>query len=165
MADMIKIELPADIDAVRRRFEAMVTKEPSGCWIWTGSRDYRGYGRFRWNTPRSVLRAHRAAYALYVAVPDTAAVVCHRCDNPACVNPEHLFLGTFRDNTRDMFAKDRWVKPRPPRGERNANSHLTEDDVRAIRADKRTYEQIGADYRMSKGGISHIKSRRVWTHI
>lgn len=153
-----------DLADVRRRFEAKIAKS-DGCWLWQGSLDHRGYGRFRWNWPRSVLRAHRAAYALYVCLPAMDTLICHSCDNPACVRPDHLFAGSAKDNTADMIGKGRWVRPNFAKGERSGRTKLTAADVLAIRADSRSYKQIAAAYGISKGGVSHIRARRVWAHI
>ena len=77
------------------------------CWVWTAYLDPRGYGRFM-RTWRSVVQAHRYSWELaHGPIGDPALFVCHRCDNPKCVRPEHLFLGTAKDNTADMIAKGR----------------------------------------------------------
>jgi hypothetical protein len=86
------------------RFWAKVSKG-DGCWIWTGSRNPKGYGRL--NTGNRVRLAHAISWELsHGAVPDGLWVL-HRCDNPPCVRPDHLWLGTAADNTADMVAKGR----------------------------------------------------------
>lgn len=91
------------------RFEQHVDKSGE-CWIWTGPISPSGYGRASRGTKK--LRAHRAAYELYVGPITDGLHVLHKCDNPACVNPAHLFLGTHLDNMRDMEAKGRakWIQ-------------------------------------------------------
>lgn len=97
---------PADI---AERFWARVDRRSEDeCWEWSGHRDQRGYGRGGTNKAGGYL-AHRMAYMLHagVALPDST-LVCHRCDNPPCCNPAHLFTGTHKDNAVDMAAKGRW---------------------------------------------------------
>lgn len=81
----------------------------SQCWEWTGATDPNGYGRLAWND--RLWLAHRVSYTQHVGpIPDGISV-CHRCDNPPCCNPAHLFLGTHADNVRDMWAKGRGKTP------------------------------------------------------
>jgi len=77
-----------------------------GCWLWTGATMWKGYGAIGYFG--KVLRAHRVAWELCVGPIPRGRQVLHHCDNPACVRPNHLFLGTARDNSRDMSAKGRW---------------------------------------------------------
>lgn len=93
------------------RFESLyVPVTETGCWLWIGCSTTKGYGEFYWKRPghhRTVF-AHRASYAIrHGASPPAGMLVCHKCDTPSCVNPDHLFLGTALDNTRDMFSKGR----------------------------------------------------------
>jgi hypothetical protein len=86
--------------------------------------------------------------------------VLHRCDNPPCINPDHLFLGTHRDNMKDRDKKKRAVK-----GERHASAKLTAQQVRAIRLDQREQEVIAAEYGISQTSVSAVKRRRLWRHV
>jgi hypothetical protein len=88
-------------------------------------------------------------------------MVCHRCDNPRCCNPDHLFLGSAKDNKADCVAKGRHVK-----GEGLYwKAKLTENDVRAIRGDSRTSYEVAYQYGVSAVLIQQIRKRNVWTHI
>ena len=138
---------------------------PCDCWIWTAVTNHLGYGQFRFEGRMHA--AHRVAYRLFVGdIPagdhHGTMCVCHRCDNRACVNPAHLFLGTQADNVRDMHAKRR---DRKSRGVTHHAAKLTVEDVRAIRADKRYQYVIAADYGIGKSHVSRIKRREKCSQI
>jgi hypothetical protein len=118
-----------------------------------------GYGVF--NSPYSKSdNAHRFSWRLRNGVIPDGLFVLHRCDNPPCVNPDHLFLGTQRDNMIDKVAKGRQARGRAQNG-----TTLTEVDVLAIRADTRRHREIAACYGISRPSVSAIKSRRNWRHV
>jgi hypothetical protein len=128
----------------------MVTE--SGCWIWTGNIDSCGYGRFRFES-QTLGSAHRFAFKM--KNPDEnidGLEVCHKCDLPCCVNPDHLFVGTHKENMDDRDAKGR-VRF----GEKAGRAKLTDEQVRAIRADNRTTRQIASDYGVGHSHVSLIK--------
>lgn len=104
-----------DIAAMRRSFEANLMPIPeSGCWMWLGSTDDKGYGRYRTRVKTSLPKlTHRLSWVFnFGEIPD-GMKVCHKCDVRCCVNPNHLFLGTQKDNLRDMVRKGRGRKPGP----------------------------------------------------
>lgn len=115
------------------RFWARVDKS-GNCWLWTGATDDKGYGRLSFKGRRAI--APRVAYELTHGVSPGQLQVLHRCDNPPCVNPDHLFLGTNADNIRDMCAKGRaWIQqPENKRhGSDNPSAKLSHEEAVAIR--------------------------------
>lgn len=141
------------------RFERMHIPEPnSGCWLWTGAVGGGGYGQF-WLNGKQAL-AHRAAYELFVQEPPPDLFVCHRCDNALCVNPQHLFLGTAADNSRDRDSKLRTAK-----GEQFARSGINPATIRSILASSLPDTEWAARLGVTKGAINHIRHRRNWRHV
>lgn len=134
--------------------------ESTGCWEWAKSK-VSEYGRFYY---RGLTRkAHRVSYELHVGLIPKGIFVCHRCDNPRCVNPEHLFLGDQTQNMADMVVKGR--QPRV-RGSRNGNSKLTEDEVRSIRsAEGLTHQALADKFGVGQPLITMIRNRKIWSHI
>lgn len=126
------MQLTQMTDAERKRFWAKVRKS-RGCWLWTGSRNRKGYGRFMWRG--RVRWAHRLAYVDAHGTLDPNLLVCHHCDTPACVRPDHLFQGTQIDNKRDSMRKGRAYFATNWRGggETHPRARLTARQVRQIR--------------------------------
>jgi len=118
------------------RFWGWVDKGgPEDCWEWRGHRTKRGYGHFQVNKAIGPKRAHRVAYFLHTGQQPGALKVLHRCDNPPCCNPAHLFLGTQADNVRDMVSKGRQGTFVPPalKGEANPRAKITQKQADEIR--------------------------------
>lgn len=110
-------------------FEQAGERPIAGCWNWPGKLYSNGYGRFR--VIGKELLAHRISFEVHTGVtPTSNQVVCHKCDNPRCINPDHLFIGTHRDNALDMISKGRG---NPATGFRNHRCKLSDDDVSKIR--------------------------------
>ena len=138
--------------------------DPGRCWLWFGPVGHNGYGLFsesRWR-----YRAHRLAYSLCVGPIPDGFYVCHRCDNPACVRPSHLFLGTAADNVRDMVSKSR---NNPNRGRHNGRAKLTEAAVREIRAGYAaggvTQAEIADRFGVSRSMVQFVLNRGNWKHV
>ena len=144
------------------RFAKSVTKT-EGCWIWKASKDKNGYGIFRGMIGHTAFtRAHRYSYALHSGDLLVGMQALHTCDNPSCVNPEHLFAGTNADNMRDKANKGR-SKPRV--GNLNGKAILTEPQVRRILKDPRPYTEIATQYNVAPSTIGSIKQRVSWRHL
>lgn len=147
------------------RFWAYVSKRRGKgvCWEWTGGVISTGYGKIH-IAPGQPGLAHRYSYELhYGPIPDGLGVF-HRCDNPRCVKPQHLFCGTQQDNVDDMEAKGRAVK-RGAKGETNGGAKITEAAVKEIRASPKDALSIAEQYGVSRSLIYAIRERRIWRHI
>lgn len=140
--------------------DAFVMPEPnSGCWLWTGRFDDKGYGRIKY--AGRVFGAHRKAFeAAYGPINSSELYVCHRCDNPACVNPNHMFLGTSKDNMLDAAAKGRTLS-----GERNAAARLTASDVLAIRASNLKDTDLAKQYGVAHATVYFARTGVTWKHL
>lgn len=150
---------PTDLE---RLISNTAESDPSKCWEWTGARNTAGYGSFQMRG--KWMNASRAAYILLVGEIPNGLHVCHKCDNPPCVNPAHLFLGTHKENMADMRRKNRH---RPPvlNGERHPMAKLNWDSVREILALRKAGERsasIASKFNVSKGAICDIIYGRRW---
>jgi hypothetical protein len=147
----------------KRFWGKFLVGRPADCWEWTGKKCNWGYGSL-WAGDGKLIGAHRLSYILHKGdIPD-GMVVQHDCDNPACVNPRHLTLGTHKTNSDDKMRKGRW-KPGGSRGEGIANSRLKEADVIQIRAANGTLREIAEQFDVCEGAIWNIRSGRTWAHV
>lgn len=167
--------------SLAERFWAKVIRG-DGCWEWSGHRNRLGYGLLS-SGGRQILRrsyAHRVSWELHFGPIPDKLWVCHHCDNPRCVRPDHLFLGTPMANSRDRDRKGRHrvlrgdehpqrINPsKVLRGVRHGMARITEDDVRAIRSRRAAGEPLlalAAAFGISMGQVSAIATRRNWAHI
>lgn len=131
----------------------------NGCHEWTGSRNRKGYGQMRVNK-RGIL-AHRFSWVAAHGLIPNGLFVLHRCDNRSCVNIDHLFLGTAKDNTADMISKGR-QRSANMKGEANPASKLTVAEVRNIFFDTRPQRKVAAEYGVSQIIISKIRRKLLW---
>lgn len=148
--------MKSQIDRFNEKWEPVTE---SGCWIWTAYTNACGYGSFRHNGKMKL--AHRVSYELHIAPIPSGMVICHTCDTPACVNPNHLFPGTQLENI-----EDRHKKGRTSSGEGRPSAKLTWADVLEIR---RRYDaggvkqgELADEYGVCPQQISAIIRRMRW---
>lgn len=130
-----------------------------GCWEWIGARGKHGYGNF-WDGQRYA-RAHRFSLALHGQPILPGQHVLHSCDNPGCVNPDHLRTGTHSQNMQDAFQRGRGRTPESS-GENNGRAKLTRSDVAEIRSSRATRLELADTYGVSISLIGKIQRREVW---
>lgn len=162
-----------------QRFWEKVNKTDS-CWLWTGSKRNKGYGAFVYVRDGQVIhgRAHRYSYEIHKGPIPEGMLVLHNCpsgDNPACVNPDHLWLGNDLDNVHDMMKKGRRVKGgthKPGKyeyGVGHHNARLTEEIVKTIREKYATgetsFNKLAQEYGLAIAHVYRIVRRKVWKHI
>ena len=148
------------------RFNQLVYVAPNGCWLWMGGHGKRGYPHFPLNG--KTVYAHRLSWEIHKGTIPDGLDVCHNCpdgDNPSCVNPDHLFLGTHADNMRDMCSKGRsrcW-------GEKARTAKLTEHQIVNIRSRWKaggiTQQELAIEYGIRQVTISSIVNGRTWKHL
>lgn len=158
------ILLLPDLQAIKARFENMFDRRaPDECWEWNRKAKIKGYGVI--TVHGSTVSAHRLSYALYKQpIPGTRRagrrrlMIRHRCDNPACVNPNHLVIGRPKQNSADRMRGAKIYGY----GEHNPSAKLTDTQVSAIRVDTRIRREIAVDYGVSVATIGRVQSRHSW---
>lgn len=156
------------VEESSRRFWSHVQITAS-CWVWTGGIDRKGYG-YCYPYPRGTdgksrhVLSHRYAYELFFGTIAPGMVICHACDNPRCVRPDHLWAGTMAQNQQDMARKQR-----NPRGSQHWYARLTESTVREIRAlyatGQWTYQELGERFHVRDSTIGYIVRGQTWRHV
>lgn len=133
-------------------------------WIWQGSKNGYGYGQItrKINNSIKTFLAHRISYEIHFGNFDGKLFVCHKCDNPTCVNPNHLFLGTLQDNVNDMVNKNRQFHPK---GELHSQSKLKNIDILEIRNSNMSSKNLSEKYNISINHINSIRRKEKWNHL
>lgn len=145
------LDRPVFIGTPLERFEHYTVKSVNGCWNWTGYKNKNGYGQMR--SKGKMVSAHRFSYEHHKGTIPEGISVLHRCNNPACVNPEHLYLGDHKQNM-----KDRLMSGNYPRGEEHPNSKFTDDVVAMVRSESGTNKAISQKYGVSVTQVRNIRS-------
>jgi HNH endonuclease len=141
--------------------ENFIIPEPmSGCWIWLGALDQDNYGVAWDSAMQRNARAHRHVYETLVGEIPAGKKLLHRCDNPCCVNPDHMFVGTTADNNADCKAKGRNAA-----GVKHPQNKLSIEQVLAIRQSAESQRKLAVRFGVSQSLISHIKTRRLWKDL
>lgn len=148
--------LPKDL----ARFWNKVDKT-TDCWNWTAAKSSKGYGRFKLNG--KLVSPHVLSYQMHNNDHDSTKDVCHICDNPSCVNPDHLFLGSRSDNMRDCRDKGRLVLP--DNTGKKFRAKVTEEQVKEIRASIASSKDLSELYNLSVRSINDIKSYTTWADV
>lgn len=149
-------------EQVRKRINDSIRITQAGCWEWRRSvTTDGGYAVLRW---RGISLGHRVAYTIFIGPIPDGMFVCHHCDNPPCVNPDHLFLGAAADNNADMTNKGRARRffKEYRRGERHYKTRLTQQQVNEIRASSDRGVDLAQRYGVSQQSISDIRTGRRW---
>ncbi len=161
------LERMADSEEGQRKFWGKVKRvKPDECWEWVGAIDSYGYGVFSFQYEaqrRKGILAHRISYLLNSGVLPDELVVCHRCDNRKCVNPNHLFLGTDVQNVYDMMSKGRHA-----RGEMIHKHKLTEEQVQNVRSMRKSGTNcavISRMFKVTRQTIHQVVKRKTWKHL
>ena len=152
----------------KANLKKLLIENDNGCLEFSGARLKKGYGIFvigsRKDATRSHKLAHRVAYFIaYGPIPD-GMFVCHKCDNPSCCNPDHLFLGTPKDNMMDMLNKGRNVTI-SLKGEKNPNAKFSNKDVTEIANGSLSFREAKSRYGISKSHFYRLRNGDAWKHI
>lgn len=149
---------------LEERFFRKIVKTEE-CWLWFGNIRPNGYGSIQEGGKGSrTLSAHRLSYEIHKGEIPDGMVVMHSCDNPSCVNPDHLSVGTYKDNTHDMIAKGR-KRTVAPKGTGNGKAKLNDDLVRYIRQSDKKAASIARELGLSENCIRGVLSGRTWSHV
>lgn len=151
---------------LEQRFWSKVNRQSDGCWLWTAANQVGGYGIFMLWNPKRLVRAHRLAWELTNGKIPDGLWVLHKCDNPCCVRPDHLFLGNNTDNVRDMLSKGRGNSPK---GEQHFKCKMTVHRIVKLRLDhasgRFSQRELAAKYGISRTAIRQAIAGVTWAHV
>ena len=151
--------MPAALElTLREQLYRSLRKTKNGCWLWTLSVTSSGYGQMY--VGRVAAPAHRMSWIVHNGPIPKGIFVCHKCDNPRCINPDHLFLGSHSDNMGDMTRKGRST-----RGSKNPRAKFTEAQIQEIRSSKKSRKELAEKYGVWPETIWGIRTRRYWKHV
>lgn len=148
----------ATANDLKERLEARTDKS-GDCWVWNGAKNMHGYGVLR-HEQKNYL-AHRAAWMVERGPIPNGLCVCHRCDAPACINPDHLFLGTHADNMHDMIAKGR-ARHSSPSGSKSPHAKLTDEAVSEIRARAASQPALARRFGVNVTTVQRVQYGHTW---
>lgn len=162
-----------NVGTIEERFWQKVTKlSDDECWPWIANKNNKGYGMLYWIKYGRKILAHRVSHEIHNAPIDATMCVLHKCDNPPCCNPKHLFLGTMKDNHKDMVNKGRRViawspENMPPHlpGFLNGNAKFTEEQVREIKESIKPTKFFTEKYDVARSTINRMRSGKSWGHL
>ena len=140
----------------QRILDHSIPEPNSGCWLWTGGISNAGYGLCG-SVEKRTVSAHRLAYAAFKCEIPPNRVIAHSCDNRLCVNPDHLWAATHKENSQDMVAKNRSAK-----GEQCARSKLTDEQVSFIRGSDLSNRALGRMLNVSHAAIGYVRRGATW---
>lgn len=146
-----------------RIMDLCVPEPNSGCWIWTGAQRSNGYGTVCYR--RKHYKAHRLSWEAFRGPIPDGLWVLHKCDTPICVNPDHLFLGTAKNNTDDMWRKGRGARQT---GESHPRCRLREAqviEIRRLAAEGMSRRRLAEMFGVGQGTVQHVVTRQTWRHV
>jgi hypothetical protein len=137
-----------------------IVNKDTGCIEWSRATSFIGYGVVKHKQKQ--WQAHRFSWTFHFGKIPNGKIICHKCDNRKCINPDHLFIGVHKDNSQDMISKGRNV---PARGERSGTAKLTNEQIALIKNDTRPQKLIAKTHNICQANVSLIKSGKTWAHV
>lgn len=161
------LSIDKNLESAQRRMDKYTSKKSKDlCWEWRGTLNDQGYAKLNIGGRKGLYaRASRISYYLTYGAFDEELFICHTCDNPACVNPNHLFLGTPKDNNDDKYNKGREVDPPILNGEDHGNHKLTQKEVLEIYDSTLDMKSLALLYRVTTTTIHRILTGKTWKHL